>query len=431
MSVVNQMLKDLDKRQQPHTLAGVPQGVTDVSHKTSLKPLMTGLLLGVVLVAGAFVAWSMLAPDGGDADPVHTDQPLPATASLDEPSAAPFPSPSSMASQAPRQEQDSPQTSKQHGNSAEASLKPKAVDTAIAAVSKPSVTQMQPLATADVTDTSNAATDITKPTTDKSATPHTDAPSLVAASVKPDAMTGPAAANRQDTSSTVKPNGSKMTVVPVVSLASAKTSRTTGNQLQITEVTLTPAQLAQKQYQAGMTSQQRGDMDKAQSAFKRALEIAPATHDARTQLAALYYGAGQLQEAATLLQQGVNRYPSHTQYWLLLGRVQLAQGQSQQAINSLQQIGDGSPLAVDKWLTLAKLGQQQQDWPLVQQSYRKLLDKGAADGRWWLGLAHAQDAAGDYSAAMASYRQALQSDNLSLDARAYIENRMLQIGDHQ
>jgi MSHA biogenesis protein MshN len=201
--------------------------------------------------------------------------------------------------------------------------------------------------------------------------------------------------------------------------------------MEISEVKLTPEQLAQRQYQAGMNAQQNGDLTAAAAAMQRALELYPALHSARKQLAALYYGAGQLTEAAALLQFGINNFPSQQQFWLLLGRVQLAQGKSAAAQASLQHIADGSELATDKWLTLAKLGQQDSNWTLVQQSYQRLIASAADDGRWWMGLAHAQDAAGDYPSALASYRQALQRDNLSLNARAYIENRIAQIGDRQ
>lgn len=397
MSVVNQMLKDLDQRQQPHALSGVPQNTqTQARRLASWQLLLLGLLAGALLVAAGFYGWSVF---NRNHEAGTTQAPLVVkTDTVTAPSSA-----------------------------STTVAMPKTADNQVAA-SLPT-----------------AAPDAITPRL----TTHADeesAPPLAVASpvstpvtVAVDAPAVNAETSNNTTAQDVNNNASfnaKSAIAPKQAVAQPEpapkmaTAQPPGK-MEISEVKLTPEQLAQRQYQAGMNAQQNGDLTAAAAAMQRALELYPALHSARKQLAALYYGAGQLTEAAALLQFGINNFPSQQQFWLLLGRVQLAQGKSAAAQASLQHIADGSELATDKWLTLAKLGQQDSNWTLVQQSYQRLIASAADDGRWWMGLAHAQDAAGDYPSALASYRQALQRDNLSLNARAYIENRIAQIGDRQ
>ncbi|GAB1096497.1 MAG: hypothetical protein Sw2LagBPW_19740 [Shewanella algae] len=201
--------------------------------------------------------------------------------------------------------------------------------------------------------------------------------------------------------------------------------------MSVTQVSLTPAELSQKKLQQGQQAKELGQLDKAMSAYAEALRLNDANHNARQELAALFYGRGELDKAAVLLRQGAESYPQQPTFWLLLARVQKARSELPLALASLQQIADGSELGREKWLLQAEIGQSLKDWPLVQQSYLSLIRQDASQGRWWLGLAYAQDASGDYDAAKASYQEALKRQGLSSDARDYIENRLAQIGGRQ
>ncbi|MDF0535227.1 tetratricopeptide repeat protein [Shewanella sp. A32] len=401
VSVVNQMLKDLDKRQQPHSLRGIPNTTTTtVSATASWRGIFIGVAIGVVLVAAGGYGWRQIGakPASGN---------LPAVIASTHTAAVPFASkgiePTALPNVSPvvadKAADASPAgiTDATSSTLAAPSAEPVTADEAVAEAAK-----ILPSPRASATETTQSVPDV--------AIEHT---------VK---TTGLTPVKSQAASSSVK----NTTVAAKASVATAKPQ-----QMQITEVKLTPEQLARKQYQHGMSAQQNGDLEAAVAAFQRALEIYPALHQARTQLAALYYGSGQLPQAEELLQTGVSAYPTQQQLWLLLGRVQSAQGKTAAATASLHHIADDSGFATDKWLTLAKLGQENQNWPLVQQSYRKLIETAPNDGRWWLGLAHGLDAGQRYPAAADAYRDALKRDNLSVEARAYIENRIAQIGDSQ
>lgn len=400
MSVVNQMLKDLDQRQQPHALSGVPQNTQALARRlSSWQLLLLGLLAGALLVAAGFYGWSVF---NRNHEAGTTQAPLVVkTGTVTPPSSA------STAVAMPKTADNQVAASLPTAAAPEAATPQLKLTTHADEESAPQLAVASPVSTpvavaVDAT-TVNAETSIHTTVKDGNNNASFNAKSAI------------------------EPKQAVAQPEPAPKMATAQPS----GKMEISEVKLTPEQLAQRQYQAGMNAQQNGDLTAAAAAMQRALELYPALHSARKQLAALYYGAGQLTEAAALLQLGINNFPSQQQFWLLLGRVQLAQGKSAAAQASLQHIADGSELATDKWLTLAKLGQQDSNWTLVQQSYQRLIASAADDGRWWMGLAHAQDAAGDYPAALASYRQALQRDNLSLNARAYIENRIAQIGDRQ
>ncbi|MGR3969486.1 tetratricopeptide repeat protein [Shewanella sp. 1180_01] len=202
-------------------------------------------------------------------------------------------------------------------------------------------------------------------------------------------------------------------------------------QMAITEVKLTPKQLAKKRFTLASEAERDGKLKEAISYYEQTLGFDPSMHEARKQLAALHYGQGQLAKASEVLQQGMLLFPQQLDFALLLARVQQAAGQADLALATLANIPDTHPLARQKWMAQSDLAQKLGQFSVSEQAYRQLLQQEPQQAKWWMGLAYALDSQQQFSQARQAYRTALGHRGLSAQASAFIEQRLTQLGDSQ
>ncbi|MGB0892858.1 MAG: tetratricopeptide repeat protein [Parashewanella sp.] len=197
--------------------------------------------------------------------------------------------------------------------------------------------------------------------------------------------------------------------------------------LEIKEVKLTPAQLADKFFKQAQQARVQGQLQTAQSAYEKALNSEPAMHEARRQLAAIYFGRNQNNAAIKLLKQGWQLFPQQSEFALLLAKVYYRTQQADQALTTLSSIPNTDANVAEKWLQIATISQQQQLFPQAANAYQQLTKLEPEQGRWWLGLAYNLDSNGQYLKAKTAYTQALQSRRLSPASRNYIQRRLAQL----
>ncbi len=211
----------------------------------------------------------------------------------------------------------------------------------------------------------------------------------------------------------------------------ASSVKASSGSMAVTEVKLSPKELAQKRFDAGKALQDAGQMKQAQNNFSEALKFYPAMHQARQHLAAVYYGQDMLSEVESVLQQGLSLYPQEYDYALLLAKLYQSANLTDKALQSLAKIPDTHKLAKEKWTMQSYLAQQTEKFSLAEQSYRYLVGIEPEQARWWMGLAYALDSQSQFSAAKQAYQQALKLKGLSSQASAFIEERLTQLGDIQ
>ncbi|KFZ37817.1 hypothetical protein HR45_08145 [Shewanella mangrovi] len=396
MSVVNQMLKELDKRQQQHGFSTVAQSQLPPERaKSAWKLLVIGLLLGALMVIAGW--WLLTTAATQPVIPVEVET-------------ANAPTPVKAANVA----------------------NPSSAQTLVAETPASATTPIQPLVSVKGTPAAKTLAakarhaEYAENIVDDTARPQIDATAVEQSTGSPSTKLAPAAV--VSTAETDAKTSETRSVNPATPSATVATNKL-ATKLEITEVELTPAQLAAKQLKHAKDLLAEGNNQAALQPLQQALQYDASLHEARRQLAALYYAQGKLDDAAAVLQMGVANYPQNEEFWLLLARVQIARLQWQQADASLAHIADTSSFASEKWLAKIRIAQQQQDWPQVALGYQQLLSQAPEDGRWLFGYAHALDAQGNYVAAIPEYQKALTMSGLSVDARAYIENRLLQIGE--
>lgn len=403
MSVINKMLKDLDKRQQPHGIESMakPQSAV-MPQRQSKRPLVFACSLSLLL--GGLVVYFVME-----------------TASIE--TAA-----SHLAAQKNNVEQ-LPVTAKQdidpsHPVSIDGSVMTKAsAATPVNFVSTPAVTESKIEVAKDAKrEPISENIELAKAAPEKVDTPAQQPTEVLSNNIDIVATNTP---SQSDAKLIAKKPASSMSIAPA---KRENRDRYSGSNMAVKEVKLTPQQLAQKQMILANDAQQQGLHSDALTYYKAALSYNPALHQARRQAAALYYGQNKLSEAALLLKQGQLLFPQEYEYALLLARVQQSAGQNKQALSSLAQIPDTSPLAVKKWHQQSDLAQKEQNFPIAEQSFRQLAKNEPSQGRWWMGLGYALDAQKNYTEAKNAYNQALAQGNLSSQAQAYVDNRLVQLG---
>ena len=216
-----------------------------------------------------------------------------------------------------------------------------------------------------------------------------------------------------------------------ISGVAANTAPKAQGKMAITEVTLTPQQLANKRFALANEAQKDGQLNRAIDYYEQTLALDPGMHEARKQLAALHYGQNQLAQSSDLLQQGLISYPQEVDFALLLARVQQASAQPSLALATLANIPDTHLLARQKWMAQSDIAQKLGQFSLAEQAYRQLLQQEPLQAKWWMGLAYALDSQQQFTQARQAYRTALGHRGLSAQASAFIEQRLTQLGDSQ
>ncbi|MFT5235366.1 MAG: MSHA biogenesis protein MshN [Shewanella sp.] len=394
MSVINTMLKDLDKRQQPHTLENM--NVAPVQYHSTSFSKMPWILLALVcflFVTGVAYNWTILTQNGPSQQvELIESKELIATQSIAEQSSKRV---NTIDNQSDAKRNAPEQNVKlstelvarvgneiDHGSNAE--------DVVVAQVLNQSTATSV---------TESVLTDISKQ------------------------VEGQTVAKLEDALVVKIPKPVSKLKVSVSSMA-------------VTEVRLSNSELAEKRFQIAIESEDIGDLQNAIENYLEALAFSPKLHKARQRLAALYYGQGRLASASNTLKEGTELFPQRFDYLMLQARVQQAGGEFQQALASLSQIPDDASISKQKWTQESSLAQKVKNYTLAENSYRKLLQTEATQSRWWMGLAYALDAQTKYATAIEAYRQALfyrsvPEQGLSVQAVDYIENRLAQLGDSQ
>ncbi|WP_299805427.1 tetratricopeptide repeat protein [uncultured Shewanella sp.] len=386
MSVINKMLKDLDERQQPHGIESMATPQLAFKPKASSK--RTLLLTSIVSIAvGGLVVFfglNLMQTETAKTEVAMTEA---VNATVAE-------------------------TKKAETVTAETvTAKTETAKTEVAMIEAVNATVAETKKAETVTaETVTAETVTAKTETAKTETAKTE-------TVKAEAV-------HSEVAKIEKPTPAELNIAP----ASRSNQLHNSGNMAVKEVKLSPEELAQKQMILASDAQQQGLHSDALTYYEAALMYNPALHQARRQVAALYYGQNKLAKAAKTLEQGQLLFPQEYEFSLLLARVQQAGGQSELALKSLAMIPDSSGLAIKKWHQQSDLAQKQKDFPVAEQSFRQLAKHEPLQGRWWMGLAYALDAQQKYTEAKSAYNQALSQGNLSAQAKVYVDNRLLQLG---
>lgn len=191
----------------------------------------------------------------------------------------------------------------------------------------------------------------------------------------------------------------------------------------VERVQLSPQQLADTNLAKAREALQKGEQIRGQELLEKALIVKPDHVQVRSELAAYWYGKGLTSRATTLLHQGLELKPQQAEWQLLLARIYERIGRIEQAYKVLAVISPQAPEHRELLQLRAAAATQLGYFNEAAADYTALAAE-VNEGRWWLAAAVAYDDGGNLDAAVRSYRQALQQNDLGQDARLYIEQRL-------
>jgi len=181
----------------------------------------------------------------------------------------------------------------------------------------------------------------------------------------------------------------------------------------------TPYGRAEEAYREGRQAYDANRIDASLEALRRALELYPGHLPARELLADQLEMNGQADEAQALLTQGLTIAPDYAPFRKRVARMLLDRGDAAGAIRALT--GNGLPRVEDDaelHRMLAGIYRQLGENFLAAQTYRNLLIHDPQDGACWLGLGESLAADGQPLEARKAYRRALAAGRLSREEEA-------------
>ncbi|WP_258807469.1 lipopolysaccharide assembly protein LapB [Pseudidiomarina sp. CB1] len=198
--------------------------------------------------------------------------------------------------------------------------------------------------------------------------------------------------------------------------------------MQVERVELSAEELAEVKLKQAREAMQKGERQRAGSLFEQVIALAPEHVAARSELAAYWYGRGQISSALAVLEQGLELQPQQSRWQLLYAKILLEGGAYQRVVDALRQINPNAAEAADLYQLRAAAANEVGRYASAAADYVVLAER-TGEGRWWLAAAVAFEDAQQPDAAMRSYQQALATDTLNADARNYAQQRLNTLGD--
>jgi tetratricopeptide (TPR) repeat protein len=178
-------------------------------------------------------------------------------------------------------------------------------------------------------------------------------------------------------------------------------------------------------HQTGLEQLRRGEFEAAARSFSSALAINPAHTRARLQLIATLQQLHQSEQAAQLMRQGLELLPENKELRKEYARYLLNNRQIDKAVELLRQSPvPAVPNDLEYHALLAALLQESGQYSDAAKVYIRLLQIDPTPGIWWLGLAIAMDQTGNSEQAREAYRKALNRPRMEKNTRVYIESRL-------
>jgi MSHA biogenesis protein MshN len=190
----------------------------------------------------------------------------------------------------------------------------------------------------------------------------------------------------------------------------------------------TPFGAAEKAFQQGQLAQREQRSLEAVQSLRHALQLYPGHLAARELLADILNDEGQAGQAMALLTQGLEIAPDYMPFKKRQARLMIGQGDFKSAVQVL--LNAGMPTVEedpDAHALLASTYQRLAEPFLAAQTYRNLLVAWPQTGAFWIGLGRALEAEGLPEEASKAYRQALATGQLREDLAIYAVTRLEKI----
>lgn len=185
-----------------------------------------------------------------------------------------------------------------------------------------------------------------------------------------------------------------------------------------------PNDRAERSHRQGLAAQAQGRTEEAGDLFRAALADDPGHLAARQTLLRMLMEARRFDAAASVLADGLVVLPQRRDWALLLSRLQVDAGDPTGALKTLETSARHGAANADLHAALGAVLHRLARYSEARLHYGQATQLDAASGRWWIGLGLAFEAEGNGGAAKEAFRQALATRSLTQDLQAFAENRV-------
>lgn len=184
---------------------------------------------------------------------------------------------------------------------------------------------------------------------------------------------------------------------------------------------------AEQEFRRAVSLVNQGRVAEGMESFRAALALDPEHEAARQTLVALLLEAKRVDEAAALLQDGLAVNPDNTAFAMLLARIMVERNQVSDALFVLQRHAAPPERNADFHAFAAALYQRLGRHKEAIEQYRSALRIAPSAGVWWLGLGISLQAADQPREALDAYTRAKSAGNLAPDLLAFLDQRLKQL----
>jgi MSHA biogenesis protein MshN len=224
----------------------------------------------------------------------------------------------------------------------------------------------------------------------------------------------------------IKPIGASLTMVDVLPETKVQESLAKP-QIDKRAQTLTPQQMAENEYREAANSMNQGRLAEAEDGFRRALQHNPAHTGARQGLFGLLFDGRKNAEAEQLLQEGLKLNPNQPGFAMALASLQYQRGDAAGAIETMQRSAPAAQGNADYAARLAGLLQRQARHKEAIEYYQAALRLAPGSGVWLMGLGISLQALNRTAEAQDAFRRARATNSLNPELQAFVDQRLKQL----
>ena len=190
------------------------------------------------------------------------------------------------------------------------------------------------------------------------------------------------------------------------------------------DIPRSPAEQAEAQFRQGVVYLNQGRVSDAQEQFTAAVVRYPGHHAARQALVAILIERGRLEEARVLLEEGLNVNPGNVQFATVLARILIERRDYASAETVLASARSGGDADADYQLVLGAVLQHLGKHAQAAAAFEKAASIKPQPATTWLAMGISLEATGRKAEALEAYRKSLAGNTLGADARGYAEARV-------
>ena len=217
-------------------------------------------------------------------------------------------------------------------------------------------------------------------------------------------------------------NAAVAVVLPALPVVDDRAPRTVS--IEKTDATELPRDRVEAVYRKAIAAVNQGRVNEALDMLQDVLRQDNLHVAARQLQVRLLLEAGRVEEVIQVLQDGLQVLPAQTGWAMSLARLQLERGEVKAAAQTLQYSMPLASANPDYLGFTAHVLQRLQRHREAVDLYQAATRIAPGDGRWWLGLGLSLESGGRNDQSVAAFQRAYQAGNLSPELMALVEQKL-------